>query len=647
MFSLFLELLSALSAIGRRSRFLAALQVVGSILAFASFANAFAPPQPKPNQTCFRPAEGSLVSNPPELRSQNGVLELTLRFRYRQTLMGEGPVRYCYMTDSGEVAPTLRVQPGDRLIIHFINEAPVNKYSSSPTTTVREKQDCSDPNMGFYSTNLHFHGMRVPPLCHQDDVLHTYVQPGQKFDYDVRIPADQPPGLYWYHPHVHGITEGQVQGGASGALIVDGIEKQRPALAGMPQRVFVVRDQQLTPSLDHAAPTWDVSINFVPVLYPTLLPASVETPGHQKEFWRVVNAGADTILDLELLSAGKAQKLQLIALDGVAVEPANSSVENIPLPPGSRAEFVVETPNAGEHMQLITRRWDTGPAGDSDPQRPLAQIVSKESAAASSGAPVATAPIAHNNGNLLWKGPTLERRLYFSESSPNPGDPDISTFFFITEVGHEPEQFKMGSPPDIVLHQGGVEAWTVENRSAEDHVFHIHQLHFQVLAIDGKPVHDTELRDTINVSHWNGEGPYPSVRLLMDFRGPNVVGTFPYHCHIEKHADMGMMGTVEVLPRGAKTAVRLNFLPASPQMGDQVKFTASVASQNHAGPPPTGEVQLNVDGLNMGKRMTLSHGQAVFEAFFPDKGDHVVKAMYWGDTAHTESASESTVVKVR
>ena len=81
--------------------------------------------------------------------------------------------------------------------------------------------------MGFFSTNLHFHGMSIPPVCHQDDVLHTFVQPGQEFDYDVRIPVNQPPGLYWYHPHVHGITESQMQGGASGALIVEGIEKQR------------------------------------------------------------------------------------------------------------------------------------------------------------------------------------------------------------------------------------------------------------------------------------------------------------------------------------------------------------------------------------------------------------------------------------
>ena len=325
MLSCCAQLLPGFGTIRRRLRLVVAAQLCVMVVAVTLAAHASASAQATANDTCFRPTEGSVVSNPPELRSQNGVLEVTLKFRYRQTVMGEGPVRYCYVTAAGDTAPTLRVHPGDRLVIHFVNQAPVNKYSSAPSTTIRPKRDCSDANTGFYSTNLHFHGMSIPPACHQDDVLHTFVQPGQEFDYDVRIPANQPPGLYWYHPHVHGITESQIQGGASGALIVEGIEKQYPFLADMPQRVLVIRDQQTTPSLDHTAPSWDLSINYVPILYPSLLPAMVQTNPHEKEFWRVVNSAADTILDLQLLNNGQAQKLQLVALDGVAVAPHDRS----------------------------------------------------------------------------------------------------------------------------------------------------------------------------------------------------------------------------------------------------------------------------------------------------------------------------------
>ena len=59
-----------------------------------------------------------------------------------------------------------------------------------------------------------------PQSCHQDEVINTVINSGETFAYDVAIPADEPPGLYWYHPHIHGIAEPAVQGGASGAIVV-------------------------------------------------------------------------------------------------------------------------------------------------------------------------------------------------------------------------------------------------------------------------------------------------------------------------------------------------------------------------------------------------------------------------------------------
>lgn len=72
------------------------------------------------------------------------------------------------------------------------------------------------------STNLHFHGLSIPPACHQDESLTTQIQPADSgIEYQFRIPANQPTGLYRYHPHIHGNSESQVLGGASGALIVE------------------------------------------------------------------------------------------------------------------------------------------------------------------------------------------------------------------------------------------------------------------------------------------------------------------------------------------------------------------------------------------------------------------------------------------
>ena len=105
--------------------------------------------------------------------------------------------------------------------------------------------------------------------------------------------------------------------------------------------------------------------------------------------------------------------------------------------------------------------------------------------------------------------------------------------------------------PNIVVQQGDVEDWVIENRTQELHAFHIHQIHFMLVEWNGVPLDEPFLRDTINVAYWDGKSrEYPSVKLRMDFRDPNVVGTFVYHCHLLEHEDGGMMGLIRVVAKG-------------------------------------------------------------------------------------------------
>jgi FtsP/CotA-like multicopper oxidase with cupredoxin domain len=73
---------------------------------------------------------------------------------------------------------------------------------------------CADTVMTASSVNLHYHGTNTSPDCGQDDVLHTIVNSGQTYQYNVVFPWDEIPGLCWYHPHVHGLAEAALQGGA-------------------------------------------------------------------------------------------------------------------------------------------------------------------------------------------------------------------------------------------------------------------------------------------------------------------------------------------------------------------------------------------------------------------------------------------------
>jgi len=403
------------------------------------------------------------------------------------------------------------------------------------------------------STNLHFHGLNIPPSCHQDEVIHTSIQPGgPAFEYRVKIPASQPPGLYWYHPHPHGFSEAQVLGGASGALIVEGIEHVRPDVSGLPERVLILRDQ-ITASGSTAdsddAKGKDISLNFVPVAAPLSLPATLQVRPSEREFWRVLNASADTFFDLQLLvrlngqTTTQAQPMNLVALDGAPLQAENRM--NILLPAGGRAEFVVTTPPAATFAQLVTRSYDTGPDGERTPYRAIANIVSRPTAPpAPSIIPESPGAADRKIEPLSRVAPIRQRKVYMSEdrSGSQPK-------YLITVEGETPKPFDMNfQKPDITVKQGTVEDWTIENRAREAHSFHIHQLHFQVMKRNGTAVEEPSLRDTIELPYWDGTSAYPSLSLRMDFRDPEIIGTFLYHCHILEHEDAGMMGSIQVLP---------------------------------------------------------------------------------------------------
>src|ERR1700729_3930737 len=71
--------------------------------------------QTRSKEICPRPAVGSTISEPADLRSQNG--ELKVELVIRQSADPNGGTRYCYLDQYGDESPNLRVRPGDRLIL--------------------------------------------------------------------------------------------------------------------------------------------------------------------------------------------------------------------------------------------------------------------------------------------------------------------------------------------------------------------------------------------------------------------------------------------------------------------------------------------------------------------------------------------------
>ena len=533
---------------------------------------------------------GAEVPEPRNLYSDHGILKVDLSIHNHRER--DGSVRYCYLLPDGSESPTLRLYPGDLLILHLTNDLTDTDVSASTahsrmahSPAVRTADSCTSGAMTPVSTNLHFHGLTVPPVCHQDDVLRTSVQPSDApFEYRFQIPANEPPGLYWYHPHIHGFSSRQVQGGASGPMIIEGLERATPEVAGLPERLLVIRDQDLVnpnapPSKSEPVvprmlidrdgdaanngtgfgkPAKDLSINFVPVPYPDYPPATIRMRPGERQLWRVLNACAVTYLNLAVVFGHAPQRLGLVAIDGVPMNaPQGRSapvtwVDHIGVPPGARVEFIVDGPPVGLPALFVTRTVDTGQGGENDPNRALASIVATADAPEPQlKLPAFSTPLPPPA--LPWLGdaqPIRVRRFYFSEKLEDPKNPNSATDFYITEDGKTPAPFDpTAAAPNIVARQGDVEDWIIENRSTELHAFHIHQLHFTLIDWSGAPVNEPFLRDTVNVPYFKDRMlQYPSVRLRLDFRDPNTVGTFVYHCHLLEHEDGGMMGTIRVEP---------------------------------------------------------------------------------------------------
>jgi FtsP/CotA-like multicopper oxidase with cupredoxin domain len=512
-----------------------------------------------PKHPCTRFAAGSTVAEPPSLYSHNGVLRASLS--YETDVDDAGRTLFCFVTSDGQQSPTLRVHPGDRIQLRVTNNVPAQAGGMEMALPAPH---CGASVMTSTSVNVHYHGTNTSPTCHADEVIRTMINSGEHFDYDVAIPRDEPPGLYWYHPHIHGMSEGAVQGGASGAIVVEGLEELQPQLAGVPARVLIVRDNNVAgnPQAGGAVPSWDLSLNYIPIAYPALTPAQLTIGPHEKQLWRILNASADTILDLQLQYDGAVQPLHIVALDGVATGSQDGTrrghvitKSHVRVPPAGRVEILVTGPPRGvKSASLLTLAIDTGPLGDSDPQRTLALLGPGTGQPPAPLPRLATAlrgtPAPQRFEGLATAPCAGQRKLYFSEVVSNPNDPLSPTNFYITVDGATPTLFDPALPPAIVTTQGSVEDWIVENRSGENHEFHIHQIHFLLLERNGVavPKEDQQFLDMIEVPYWTGSGPYPSVKLRMDFRGPDV-GDFVYHCHILGHEDNGMMAIIRVQPK--------------------------------------------------------------------------------------------------
>jgi FtsP/CotA-like multicopper oxidase with cupredoxin domain len=142
----------------------------------------------------------------------------------------------------------IKTRGGETLRVRIKNSLP-------PTDSKGWDGSHNVPHM-FDSTNLHLHGLDVIP--HLFEPMGTgnplakmiHVMPGGSYDYEFRVPPDQPPGLSWYHPHHHGSTAVQAVSGMAGPIITYGDIDEVPEIKAARDILLCVQDIGLFPSED-------------------------------------------------------------------------------------------------------------------------------------------------------------------------------------------------------------------------------------------------------------------------------------------------------------------------------------------------------------------------------------------------------------
>ncbi|RRR99741.1 multicopper oxidase family protein [Glycomyces terrestris] len=376
-------------------------------------------------------------------------------------------------------------------------------------------------------TSLHWHGMHLPAVM--DGGPHQEVEPGG--DWTPQWTINQPAATLWYHPHPHGRTGNHVYRGLAGMFIVDDEESEAlplPKTYGVDDVPLIVQDRKF-----HDDNQFDDKSPFMSMQ--GVLGDHIMVNGTLGPYFDVTTR----LVRLRLLN-GSVSRLynfgfadgrpfSLVATDG-GLLPSAWETDRIQLSPGERVEIVVAF-EPGETAVLRSHPADEGyegPLGRVNGAEDLLDII--EFRAAGTLADDTAIPEAMGAAPDLDPADAVEERSF-----------SLSGFSQINGESMDAGRIDFG------VREGTVEVWEVSNADGYMHNFHVHDVQFQVVSVDGDepPERLRGWKDTVQLV------PKRKYRLAMrfaDYTDPNL--PYMYHCHILAHEDTGMMGQFVVLGEG-------------------------------------------------------------------------------------------------
>lgn len=271
-------------------------------------------------------------------------------------------------------------------------------YVLDTTHAASNAPDCSSAQQGggghHHTTGTSFAQGR----SHTDTMKFSIKLPGQQGeesnlnDAQLMASGHHPPGLYWYHPHPHGYSRLQMNGGTTGVITIGKLESYAKDADGKPlltpnqlqsaQRHIQLKDAQLdcpqtATDCTAASGNWIMPTAYDPLLCNGLsspesrgecgtdrrkwlftingvqFPTIRNTKGGT-EIWRLVNASPNVTYRLTLrprLASGAIgnvpanyKRFAILAVDGVNAPGVDIEADSkeLLMMPGSRAEVVMQ-----------------------------------------------------------------------------------------------------------------------------------------------------------------------------------------------------------------------------------------------------------------------------------------------------------------
>jgi len=405
----------------------------------------------------------------------------------------------------------LQVEPGDTLRVRFVNCLPPVSRDRPFPGEFKFVGAGGETLLRYNPSNLHTHGLLVEPRCatatdasYGDWMFVLAINPENAFpsslvgrhtcqatgadaervgsgkhsahydvtadgvvDYRIPIPRGHPAGLYWIHPHAHGLSFNQVSAGLATLLTVGSPDY----LCGSPGcarttrisiRHLVLKDAQVMPDgrlklqqdsdfcgkpgpgdqprgkgscpgsgERYQGGTWALTIDGQ-------VDPEIEVARDGPEVWRILNASGNASYWLGLADLRTAVDLpvQVLSVDGVSLEiPAAGTLSDLQaklgskmtavacpsapsssptrtlcavrilMMPSSRVEIGVAGAGSGRAV-LRTYPWNTGPDGN---DWPAVELASVSFPARASGTPPEYVRVRGQSSSLLAPGGLLSR----------------------------------------------------------------------------------------------------------------------------------------------------------------------------------------------------------------------------------------------